>query len=335
MLRFISLLFMWIFLFAKTENMIKKYCENTLLFLIKANEPKMRIFDYWMYNGESEAAYIRIWRLYDYVDYFVIIIAELTFSGQHHNITFHPFEKEIEPYKDKILIFKFPKKICYRHEYRKYDSIWCREKSQRDYGLIMLQEQFNLTTNDIFLVSDCDEIFTREALRYIIKNPPQTLYYVRGVMYFPYYFHVVEEWNWAFVYRYDPNNHHLSKMRKSSRNPIYSKNYFVTHCTYCFSDIEQYRNKIKSFSHQEYNKEPYITNDWIFKSHYCRMKIKSGPGYDESNTNWTELIPNDPRLTFLVDPSFEYPLNLTSYKKEDLENLCDRKYRRTPFDKLN
>ena len=61
------------------------------------------------------------------------------------------------------------------------------------------------------------------------------------------------------------------------------------------------------------------------------MKLQGKPGYDENITDWSELIPNDPRLDFLIDPSFEFPLNLTSYKKEDLENMCDRKYIRTPF----
>lgn len=309
--------------------------ESSLSFslTIILKNPKIRIFDTFMYNGESETAYIRMWRLYKYVDYFVIVIAELTHSGHHHNISFYPFEKEINQYKDKIIIIKFPPKICYRHEYSLKKS-WCREKSQRDFGLIALQDMMNLTTNDIFLVSDCDEIFTRDALRYIIQNPPETYYHVRGATYFPYYFHRMEDWNLAFVYRYNPSLHHLSKFRKPIHNLIQSNEIFVTHCTYCFRDIEQYRNKIKSFAHQELNKPPFITNDWIFKSHYCREKINSKPGIDEENTDWSELIPNDPRLTYLIDPSFEYPLNLTSYKKEDLNTLCDRKYRRTPLNKL-
>ncbi len=46
----------------------------------------------------------------------------------------------------------------------------------------------------------------------------------------------------------------------------------ITHCSYCFKSIEEYKNKLKSFSHQEYNIYSYITNEWIFKSHYCRIK---------------------------------------------------------------
>ena len=60
--------------------------------------------------------------------------------------------------------------------------------------------------------------------------------------------------------------------------------------------LEQYKNLIKSFSHQEFNKPPYTTNNWIFKSHYCRTKINSPPGDDEPYEGWRNLKPNDPRL---------------------------------------
>ena len=167
---------------------------------------KMRIFDTWMYNGESESAYIRIWRLYEYVDFFIIMTAELTFSGHKRNVSFAPFEKELELYKDKMHVIKFPRKICYRHAYNKMDRVWCRENSERDYSIVAMREQFNLTSEDIVLISDVDEIFTREALRYIIKNPPKTFYQVKGASYYPYYFHFISDWDHAVVYRYDENN---------------------------------------------------------------------------------------------------------------------------------
>ena len=49
----------------------------------------------------------------------------------------------------------------------------------------------------------------------------------------------------------------------------------IAHCSYCYKNIDEYKNKLKSYIHQEYNKSPYITNNWIFKSHYCRKKIHS------------------------------------------------------------
>ena len=60
-----------------------------------------------------------------------------------------------------------------------------------------------------------------------------------------------------------------------------------------------------SFAHIEYNKEPYITNNWLFKSHYCRDKInRPFEGYDEPYEGWKDLIPDDERVKYLIDRSY-------------------------------
>ena len=106
----------------------------------------------------------------------------------------------------------------------------------------------------------------------------------------------------------------------------------ITHCSYCFKDIEEYKNKLKSFAHQEFNKPPYITNDWIFKSHYCREKVNNPKGDDEIYEGWKDLIPDDERLKYLIDRSYMYNINQTSYSIIDLESLCNKTYNRTPFE---
>ena len=175
-------------------------------------------------------------------------------------------------------------------------------------------------------------------MEYILDHPPKTYYFIKGSMHFPYYYHKVEDWDKGCALRYSkslkPLNHyryiHLhDTILKYENNPLKP---LITHCTYCLNNIEKYKNKLKSFAHQEYNREPFITNDWIFKSHYCRIKIRSPPGHDEPYEGWRHLIPDDKRLKFLVDPSFMYDLSQTNYTKKDLETLCGREYRRTQFE---
>ena len=79
----------------------------------------------------------------------------------------------------------------------------------------------------------------------------------------------------------------------------------ITHCSFCFKELEEYKNKIISYSHQEFNKPPYINNNWIFMSHYCRIKLRRPPGDDEPYEGWSHL---NSRLKYLIDPSFMYPL---------------------------
>jgi hypothetical protein len=291
-----------------------------------------------MYNNEASIAYIHIWRLYDYVDKFIILISNRTFSGHPKNFSFFPFEENIRPYMNKVDIVNF-NNICNKKEYPSDNLFWCFEYSQRDYAKTFIEDHYSPTEDDLLVIVDIDEIFTREGIEYVKKNPPKDFYHVKGSMYFPYYYHKVQDWDKGCVIRYKKNllttfskfrrkkySYNLLKYKFNSSRPL------ITHCSYCFKELEDYKKKIKSFSHQEYNRVPYITNNWIFKSHYCRKKINSPLGYDEPYEGWRHLIPNDPRVKYLVDPSFMYPLNLTTYTEKDLKTMCERKYNRKQFE---
>ena len=284
---------------------------------------KIRIFDTFMYNNEASQAYVRIWRYAPYVDYFIIIYCNQTHSGQPKPITFEPFTKEIEKYKDKIRIVQYTPGTL-KHKYTK-DKAWQLEKSQRDYAIPYLEQNFNMTSNDIITVSDCDEILTRRALRYIIAHPPETYYVAPGKTYFPYYFHYIGEWNISYVIRYKPKIR-LSRYRLITNahrgiRPEFGF-YMVTHCSYCFPNISVYKNKFQSFAHTELNKEPYITPEWIFRSHYCHLYINQHNNIEEPIEDLEELFPPDERISYLWDPSFEYNISETKYTESDLPTLC-------------
>lgn len=309
--------------------------------LIQSQTKKIRIFDLWMYNNEAAFAFTRIWRLYNFVDFFIVSYSTQSFSGVPRNISFAPFEKDILQYKDKIILVNVPPGFCDSINYPNLPRPWCVEKSQRSYSLIILKKNFNMTSNDILLISDVDEIFTREAIFYISNHPPDDAYSVCGTLYFPYYFHNIGRWCFAAALRYSDNMDSLQNYREKSYKgklpKIISQNRtFVTHCSYCFATLEEYRNKLKSFAHQEYNKEQYTNNNTLFKSHYCRQhlnnEISRRPSFDEKETDWSQLIPNDSRLSFLYDPSFQYPIMFTNYSENDLKTLCgEKKFKRTPF----
>ena len=304
---------------------------------INNNSSIKRIFMCTTYNNEAETLYILIWRLYDYIDKFIIVVSNMTHSGLPKNITFKSFEKYIQKYMYKVDIVYFDN-ICNKKEYPDVNMAFCIEPSQRDYAKTYIEEKYNPTENDLLIVADLDEILTREGIQYIKKHPPKNSYCLKGSMYYPYYYHKVQDWDSAFAIRYNKSLRPLSRYRGNSKNRTLTYDYnpskpLVTHCSYCFNSIEEYKNKFKSFVHQEFNRHPYITNDWIFRSHYCRAKVNSKPGgYDEPYEGWKHLIPDDKRLKYLIDPSFMYPLNETSYTEKDLETMCPEKFKRTPFE---
>ena len=125
--------------------------------------------------------------------------------------------------------------------------------------------------------------------------------------YFPYYNHRLDENSRGIVLRCNKNIKYLSYFRTSEIKDSDLMKYdynpskpLLTHYSYCFKNIEEYKNKLKSFAHTEFDKEPYITNDWIFKSHYSREKIMYHPGHDEPYEGWRHLIPDDERLKYWV-----------------------------------
>ena len=63
------------------------------------------------YNNEAEMIYIHLWRLYDYVDKFIIIISNITYSGLPKTFTFKSFEKNIKPYMKLLILIIFAIKM--------------------------------------------------------------------------------------------------------------------------------------------------------------------------------------------------------------------------------
>ena len=191
------------------------------------------------------------------------------------------------------------------------------------------------------IITDLDEFITREGIEYIINKQPKNYYFIKGTVYFPYYYHKLEDCYRCIVVRYNKYMTTLSKIRyftsitpnntltfpNDPSKPLY------THCSYCFNSIEEYRNKFQSYTHQKFNKPPYITNDWIFKSHYCRYIVNNNiNGTDEPYHGWRHLIPDDERLKYIIDRSFMLPINQTNYTEKDLDTLCIKKYNRTVFE---
>ena len=159
-----------------------------------------RIFVCFMYNNEASMAYIHIWRLYNYVDKFIILTSNRTFSGLSKNLSFSEFEENIKPYMNKVDIVYF-NNICNKKEYPLENKIWCFENSQRDYAKTFIEKHYDPTEDDLLVVVDIDEIFTREGIEYVRKNPPKNFYHIKGSMYFPYYYHKIEDWDKGCVIR--------------------------------------------------------------------------------------------------------------------------------------
>lgn len=287
----------------------------------KSTKKHKRVFDLFMYNGESGLLYTRLWRLNSFVDHFILSMSPRTFSGLPNNISFAPFEKEIKMYSHKLTIInetvECPPGTLERSE------AWCLERTQRN-NMLKALKKLNPRKGDLVFVSDVDEIPTRKGMEYIISHPPKEFYMLRGLYMTPNFKFSSELWTMAFVLKYRENKEYDFHQQRSSDQNLYPNFPVLTHCSYCFNTIDAYRRKIKSFSHQEFNQHPWINDSFIFRMHYCRhMLLHPEPSNRDYSFEDELLVPNDSRLSYLVDENFSLDITKTIFKKEDLKTLCN------------
>ena len=114
---------------------------------------KNKLYDCFIFNNETDLLDLRLNILNDYVDYFVIVESEETFTGLKKKLVFDI--KNYAKFKEKIIygvINKFPEN---------FTSAWQNESYQRNY-------LFNLLTNanseDLILNSDLEKFQIEKIL---------------------------------------------------------------------------------------------------------------------------------------------------------------------------
>lgn len=177
-------------------NIPKTYLDNLLGVCTQSTPAKpalppmqSKVIDYFQYFNEKELLELRIRTLEDKVDHFIISEANSTFTGTPKEFTLEETIKELGLPEEKIRIVKvnYPDNlvdfmqnidVAYsKHEY--YDPrvlFWIRERLQRD-ALLSVIEEYN--EDDVFLITDCDEIVRPEMVNMFayqaIANPDKLI----------------------------------------------------------------------------------------------------------------------------------------------------------------
>lgn len=215
----------------------------------------MNIYDCFLYNGEEKMLNFRLHELDKYVNKFVIVEGEYTFKGDSKQLQF-----------DITKFSKFKNKIIYTPcNLKPVANAWSNETNQRNY----LKEGFrNLTimSNDVVMLSDVDEIPDLTFLEHI-KN--EGFFEVKTSFHNFYYYNLEcrkkGKWPGTVIinakFFQDKLNFNFDVIRNARHSfPLIGKQGDYSsggwHFSY-FGDENYIINKIKSFSHQEYNNEKY------------------------------------------------------------------------------
>jgi hypothetical protein len=206
-----------------------------------------KIFDCFTFFNEFELLEIRLNELKDVVDTFVICESSYTFTGKPKQLLLANNLGALKGFNVKLLAYS---------PHTPAENAWDNERGQRAYLKVGLDE-LAIEDNDLVMLTDVDEIPSAEIIRKI--NPIQIIDLEMETSY--YYVN-----NRTSEVCYAPKLFKSHWLKSFSIDQIRNMNpgYFVANSGNHFSylgGIERIKDKIESFSHQEFNNEAFNTTE--------------------------------------------------------------------------
>lgn len=255
----------------------------------------IKIIDCFIFYNELRMLEFRLAELDDVVDYFVLVEATHTHSGDEKELFFDKNKDRYSKYLNKII-------HVIVDDMPNTEDAWYNERFHRqciDRGVKQIQPN----DTDIILISDVDEIPDSNTLKKV-KGGEIVIVGNFKLVQDLYYYNIntrsTENWYRARIVDYYQYRVKYKKGHKKNRqgNPNHIRcapnSYHLKakggwHFSY-FMDPEAIANKIKNFGHQEFNTKKYTGTDTI------KQKIESGTDLfsrEESKFDHIKIEDND------------------------------------------
>jgi len=276
-----------------------------------------KVYDLILMNTELEWLEIRLHELEREVDYFVILEATETFTGNDKPLYFKQNYDRFSNFSHKIVYHAL--NLTGRD-----GTAWDREQYSRDaiFTAVFphLLPPAAPQEYDVLLVSDIDEIPRPSTLR-VLRNcyfPDRTTLRSRFFYYSFQWQHVGDEW-------FHPQATFFTSLSDTIRpeNLRWGGGWDFPnaswHCSSCFKTVAEMVNKIESFSHQEFNtesaKEPLeivrrVRNGVdLFEregENYEKVETEDLPRYlNENRGRFVWMLDRDPENANFIDIDIE------------------------------
>ncbi|KAL7793677.1 glycosyltransferase family 17 protein [Trichoderma ceciliae] len=242
------------------------------VFAPRSQSGQRKIYDLFMVNTEMDWIEVRLETLYHHVDYFVIVESAKTFQGTDKPLAVFDNWHRLQRFHDKIIYHQlaFPAGFSPKRT-------WDYEDLQRD---AMYDQVFPGLTGrsapvygDVLLVADVDEIPRPESLLLLRTcDFPARLTLASRFYYYSFQFlHSGPEWphpqatfyrGWRTVRPSNLRNGDggIFPFRDLDKSRLANA---AWHCSNCFGTMEQFLNKMASFSHAWMNHEYFRDRDYI------------------------------------------------------------------------
>jgi beta-1,4-mannosyl-glycoprotein beta-1,4-N-acetylglucosaminyltransferase len=195
--------------------------------------------------------HFRLKELYDFVDAFVLVEATRTFKGDPKPLYFQDNKEKFSEYLDKIthiIVEDMPDG----------DDPWVREYFHRnciDRGI----EQLHLTDDDVLIISDSDEIINRNILEHVRRASFKGIARLKQDLYY-YNLYTLLDLVWDYAMILDFGTYRQRGRKPQSIRYCYPPTTLMDggwHFSF-FGGTSHIIQKIKSYAHQEFNKDTII-----------------------------------------------------------------------------
>ena len=256
----------------------------------------MKIFDCFLYNGENFILDIRLNILSKIIDKFVIVESKYDHQGNKKKLRLNL--DNFSSFKDKIIylvIDRFPENL----------TNWQRENFQRNY---LINGLYEADENDYIIISDIDEIPNLSRLDTLIEHK----YSVFEQRMFYYKFNLLNKTNPYWYGSRICKKKFLKtpqwlRDQKIKKYPFWQFNKIkwniIKNGGWHFSFLmkpNEIQKKIKSFAHDEYNKNEFLEIENIEK------KIISGNDLFNRNQNYKTVDLDDTFPKYILDNKKKY-----------------------------
>jgi beta-1,4-mannosyl-glycoprotein beta-1,4-N-acetylglucosaminyltransferase len=238
---------------------------------------KRKIIDTFIFYNELELLMFRLKELNDYVDYFVLVESRKSHSGNDKELIFDKNKNLFKDYLHKIVHvivddlldnetisgFKdVDEKSKYIMSKFKNNPARIREEHQRNSITIGL-DRLNLKDDDIVIISDADEIINPEIILKYKDNNFDMLALEQEFYFYNLNYKYPKIWTFPKVVKYKMLKELTPEDIRLSTNGLRVPN-SGWHFSYFFGS-QNIVDKIKNFSHQEFNNDFYTNEDYIEK----------------------------------------------------------------------
>lgn len=267
-------------------RLLRASCERAHKLKIAQQRIIKLIYDCFIFYNELLMLDFRLNQLSDYVDKFVIVEANRTFTGKPKKLFFKENIDQFSDFADRIehiVVSDLPKHL---------QNPWILETHQRN---AMLRGLNSASENDIIFMSDVDEI---PDIEHILSHDLQGNIYRLNQLFFYYFFNLnVGHFDRSFVSLHKNLRLTPQEARTIHFLPVIEKAGW--HFSYLMS-AEGIRNKIRSFSHQELNTETFTDIAHIERA------IQSQTDLFNRNARMNVMELNDKFPKYLVQNTEKY-----------------------------